>query len=815
MNNNFNQFGMPINNLPMSGINPFGANGNTPYMAPTKPMEYDSVSFSNRQQLKPSFWDQTKMFFSQYGTKIFGWGATILGGLGAFALGKKFINLDVPYGKNAPKPSDDASLMVKAKYHLCTFLSDTVGVMKPYEAPAKTEEDGEADEKNINTIVNNLETLISGPTPDINTLKSTIDSLRNSLNGLKSSTDLVKKIEKLNDTVNKTTSLNDTITNHIKQDLEEIKTLLQPTPTVPVTSEIKPSKALEDIKTQCIHIFQYPTYREKCQYNSNIRNLKGNESVKLRDFVNLKECNPINKNTIQKATRIGINNTDALEILRYSYLTTSTTNNITTINPITLIDNVVLLAKNSVGNTATFKDSDKNNAIGNALKIFYDIATKVNNKNTFQHLVANINTLLEENTDSTNSTNAFILIRYIEEQCKTLGIIDIQTQIADVKTAANAQTVMLTDPTKVQKDTINAVNVTKLDETTSPKKSEYLIKLSDIATNAIDTDARNTANAQTVMLTDHKKVQKDTINAVDVTKLDATTKTNYLAKLPDIAKNAIDTDARNTANAQTVMLTDHKKVQKDTINAVDVTKLDATTKANYLTKLSNIAKNTSVKADVKNAAVNAKVNILNNIEETEYDKTFTSAADLKNYLLSDVELKSLNTATKAEYVKKLSNIAEKSKIDTVKTAAVEAKVNIFKNLEETEYDKTFTSAADLKNYLLSDVELKSLNTATKAEYVKKLSNIATKTTELEVKTTVFNALINQKDVKKQMINKNQLNITYKTLPLQYTFTLEKLSMPPADFSAYSKNTFILNGTQIYFKNHTKQYFKVTKFMIKT
>ena len=117
MNNNFNQFGMPINNLPMSGINPFGANGNTPYMAPTKPMEYDSVSFSNRQQLKPSFWDQTKMFFSQYGTKIFGWGATILGGLGAFALGKKFINLDVPYGKNAPKPSEDASLMAKAKYH--------------------------------------------------------------------------------------------------------------------------------------------------------------------------------------------------------------------------------------------------------------------------------------------------------------------------------------------------------------------------------------------------------------------------------------------------------------------------------------------------------------------------------------------------------------------------------------------------------------------------------------------------------------------------------------------------------------------------
>lgn len=130
--NNFNNFGLPVNNNPF--INPQNGvgGGNTGYFAPTKPMDYDG--YFGSQTKKPSFWDQTKMFFSQYGTKIFGWGVTIFGGLGAFALGKKFIDLDVPYGKNAQKPSDDASLMAKAKYHLCTFLSDTVGVMKPYEA---------------------------------------------------------------------------------------------------------------------------------------------------------------------------------------------------------------------------------------------------------------------------------------------------------------------------------------------------------------------------------------------------------------------------------------------------------------------------------------------------------------------------------------------------------------------------------------------------------------------------------------------------------------------------------------------------------
>ena len=797
MNNNFNQFGMPINNLPMSGINPFGANGNTPYMAPTKPMEYDSVSFSNRQQLKPSFWDQTKMFFSQYGTKIFGWGATILGGLGAFALGKKFINLDVPYGKNAPKPSEDASLMAKAKYHLCTFLSDTVGVMKPYEAPAKTEEDGEADEKNINTIVNHLETLISGPTPDINTLKSTIDSLRNSLNGLKSSTDLVKKIEKLNDTVNKTTSLNDTITNHIKQDLEEIKTLLKPASSLPKNTN---------------SLWGAPDPDKYCSYNSLIYNPSGGESKELREHLNLDDNSELTTDIIAKAKSLGkeIDNGEALEILRSSYSRKG--ENMDVSQHETLITNVILLTQTKISK-GSFEDKQQNTTINNALNIFHDITTNINDKSTFNNLVTQIKTLLViPNININNITKAGVLIEDIEEQCKTLRI-DIQTEIDDVK---------------------------------------------------------NTANAQIVMLTDPKEVQKDTINAVEVDKLDAATKAKYLTKLPDIATNASDTDARNTANAQTVMLTDHKKVQKDTINAVDVTKLDATTKANYLTKLSNIAKNTSVKADVKNAAVNAKVNILNSIKEAEYPNTFKTAANLKNYLLSDDELKSLNNATKDNYVTKLSNIAKNPSVKAdVKTAAVEAKVNIFKNLDVTSLTDTTkfdtyklskkeldlltdkseyvdklsniatnakdlnvqntanaqiaqividTKNTDVTQKMINAVDVTKLNdttSPTKAEYVKKLSDIAKKTTELEVKTTVFNALINQKDVKKQMINKNQLNITYKTLPLQYTFTLEKLSMPPADFSAYSKNTFILNGTQIYFKNHTKQYFKVTKFMIKT
>ena len=87
--NNFNNFGLPINNNPFvnqtNDVNGMGM-GNNSYFAPTKPMDYDG--YFGSQTKKPSFWDKTKMFFLQYGSKIFGWGVTIFGGLGAFALGK-------------------------------------------------------------------------------------------------------------------------------------------------------------------------------------------------------------------------------------------------------------------------------------------------------------------------------------------------------------------------------------------------------------------------------------------------------------------------------------------------------------------------------------------------------------------------------------------------------------------------------------------------------------------------------------------------------------------------------------------------------
>ena len=139
MMNNFNNFGFPVekNNIYTNQVGNTNQSifGNSGYMVPTKPMDYDG--YFGSQTKKPSFWDKTKMFFSQYGSKIFGWGITIFGGLGAFALGKKFIDLDVPYGKGQPKPADDDSFLRKFKYNVCTFLSDTVGIMKEYKVPTK------------------------------------------------------------------------------------------------------------------------------------------------------------------------------------------------------------------------------------------------------------------------------------------------------------------------------------------------------------------------------------------------------------------------------------------------------------------------------------------------------------------------------------------------------------------------------------------------------------------------------------------------------------------------------------------------------
>ena len=139
MMNNFNNFGFPVekNNIYTNQVGNTNQSifGNSGYMVPTKPMDYDG--YFGSQTKKPSFWDKTKMFFSQYGSKIFGWGITIFGGLGAFALGKKFIDLDVPYGKGQPKPADDDSFLRKFKYNVCTFLSDTVGIMNEYKGPTK------------------------------------------------------------------------------------------------------------------------------------------------------------------------------------------------------------------------------------------------------------------------------------------------------------------------------------------------------------------------------------------------------------------------------------------------------------------------------------------------------------------------------------------------------------------------------------------------------------------------------------------------------------------------------------------------------
>ena len=53
------------------------------------------------------------------------------------------------------------------------------------------------------------------------------------------------------------------------------------------------------------------------------------------------------------------------------------------------------------------------------------------------------------------------------------------------------------------------------------------------------------------MLTDPTKVKKDTINAVEVDKLDAATRDKYLDKLSDIVtKDGVDVDVKTAANAQ-------------------------------------------------------------------------------------------------------------------------------------------------------------------------------------------------------------------------------------------------------------------------
>ncbi|UKI42162.1 MAG: hypothetical protein L6V95_04050 [Candidatus Melainabacteria bacterium] len=132
-----------------------------------------------------------------------------------------------------------------------------------------------------------------------------------------------------------------------------------------------------------------------------------------------------------------------------------------------------------------------------------------------------------------------------------------------------------------------------------------------------------------------QRLKKDTINAVEVDKLDAATRDKYLDKLYKIVSqtsSAIN-QVKDTANAQIaqiVMLTEDINVTPEMINAVDVTKLDETTE--YVTKLSNIATNpsTSVKADVKTAA-NAQIVMLT--DPTKVQKIRLTLSRLTNLML--------------------------------------------------------------------------------------------------------------------------------------------------------------------------------------
>ena len=134
MNNNFNNYGFPVNNNPfMNQPNGVGG-GNTPYFAPTKPMEYDGYFGSNPEPPKPSFMDKLSGFFERYGGSILKWGA-IFTGLG-FSIGflDKYRKTDVSYGNGAQKPDDNAGFMPKFKYAVCNFFSSDLGWLKPHTA---------------------------------------------------------------------------------------------------------------------------------------------------------------------------------------------------------------------------------------------------------------------------------------------------------------------------------------------------------------------------------------------------------------------------------------------------------------------------------------------------------------------------------------------------------------------------------------------------------------------------------------------------------------------------------------------------------
>ncbi len=144
MNNNFNNYGFPVNNNPfMNQPNGVGG-GNTPYFAPTKPMEYDGYFGSNPEPPKPSFMDKLSGFFERYGGSILKWGLALVGLGGGIAFVKNYRDTDVSYGKGTQKPDDNAGFMPKFKYAVCNFFSSDLGWLKPHTAGAKEADKTEA-----------------------------------------------------------------------------------------------------------------------------------------------------------------------------------------------------------------------------------------------------------------------------------------------------------------------------------------------------------------------------------------------------------------------------------------------------------------------------------------------------------------------------------------------------------------------------------------------------------------------------------------------------------------------------------------------
>ena len=238
--------------------------------------------------------------------------------------------------------------------------------------------------------------------------------------------------------------------------------------------------------------------------------------------------------------------------------------------------------------------------------------------------------------------------------------------------------------------------------------------------------------------------------------------------------------------------------------------LNTATKAEYVDKLSNIATNASVDTNVKTAAVEAKVNILNNIQDAEYATTFTSVTDFKNYLLSDDELKSLNTATKAEYVDKLSNIVTNSTLADIQNTANAQIAQTVIVTKDTDVTQKMINAVDV-------TKLDETTSPKKSEYLIKLSDIVTKDgVDADVKKVALLALNN--NIKYDNLNSNVLVFTLETIKTKTktkTKTILRLkcnksqSTKPRSIKSKpsSTNVFIKDDNNIvyYYSNMGKYY----------